>query len=69
MLRRLTIWIACLTVAMLTMAMVLASAAHAQATVEAAARDVTVDSDPAPLYGALLLPAGARLPPASRRAS
>ncbi|MFI4966084.1 MAG: hypothetical protein ACHP9T_12045 [Caulobacterales bacterium] len=31
MIRRLTVWIAALTIAMLTMAVVLASAAHAQA--------------------------------------
>jgi pimeloyl-ACP methyl ester carboxylesterase len=65
MIRRLTIWIACLTVAMLTMAMVLASAAHAEETrrmpVE---REITVDGGAAPLYGSLLTPQGARPGPA-----
>jgi pimeloyl-ACP methyl ester carboxylesterase len=65
MLRRLTIWIACLTVAMLTMAMVLASAAHAQETPRMPVeREVTVDGGPAPLYGSLLTPAVARPGPA-----
>ncbi|HEX3365132.1 alpha/beta hydrolase [Phenylobacterium sp.] len=65
MLRRLTIWIACLTVAMLTMAMVLASAAHAEeGTAKGMEREVTVDGGAAPLYGSLLAPAVARPGPA-----
>ena len=65
MIRRLTIWIACLTVAMLTMAMVLASAAHAEeGTAKAMEREVTVDGGAAPLYGSLLTPEGARPGPA-----
>jgi hypothetical protein len=39
--RRLTVWIACLTVAMLTMALVLATAAHAQG----GAREMTIKGD------------------------
>ncbi|HLZ75578.1 alpha/beta hydrolase [Phenylobacterium sp.] len=64
MLRRLTVWIASLTIGMLVMAMVLASAAHAQATTPAADREVSVDGGRAPLYGALLSPPGARPGPA-----
>jgi uncharacterized protein len=65
MLRRLTIWIACLTVAMVTMAMVLASAAHAEeAPAMGSEREVTVDGGAAPLCGSLLTPPGARPGPA-----
>ena len=63
MMRRLTVWIACLTVAMVTMALVLASAAHAEegASME---REVTVDGGAAPLSGTLLTPNGAKPGPA-----
>jgi hypothetical protein len=64
-LRRLTIWIACLTVATVMMAMVLAGAAHAQGAPAASTeREVAVDGGAAPLYGSLLTPAGARPGPA-----
>ena len=64
-LRRLTLWIACLTAAMLTMAVVLASAAHAHAeTAGGMEREVSVDGGKAPLYGSLLTPAVARPGPA-----
>jgi uncharacterized protein len=64
-LRRLTIWIACLTVAMVMMAMVLAGAAHAQGTpAMGLEREVTVDGGAAPLYGSLLMPSVARPGPA-----
>ena len=61
LMRRLTVWIACLTVAMLTMAVVLASAAHAQGKGPSAMdREVSVDGGKAPMYGSLMTPAGAR---------
>jgi len=64
-LRRLALWIACLTVAMLMMAMVLAGAAHAEGTpAMGTERDVTADGGAAPLYGSLLTPAAARPGPA-----
>jgi uncharacterized protein len=55
LMRRLTLWIACLTVAMLTMAVVLASAAHAEqgANME---REISVDGGKAPLFGTLMTP-------------
>ena len=65
MLRRLTVWIASLTVGMLVMAVVLASAAHAEARAPANAEtEVSVDGGLAPLYGSLITPAGARPGPA-----
>jgi hypothetical protein len=57
LMRRLTVWIACLTVAMLTMAVVLASAAHAQGgRTVAMEHEVSVDGGKAPLFGTLLTP-------------
>ena len=50
MIRRLTVWIACMTVALLTMALMLASAAHAQG---AAPADAAGD-----WHGALMTPGG-----------
>jgi uncharacterized protein len=55
-LRRLTVWIACLTVAMLMMAVVLASAAHAEERGTSTDREVSIDGGMAPLYGTLLTP-------------
>lgn len=64
-LRRLTIWIACLTVAMLVMAMVLAAgAARAQESPRNLEREVTVDGGVAPLYGSLRVPERTRPGPA-----
>ncbi|HLZ82806.1 MAG TPA: alpha/beta fold hydrolase [Caulobacteraceae bacterium] len=63
-LRRLTIWIACLTVATVMMAVVLAGAAHAEGPDTGMEREVTVDGGAAPLYGSLLMPTGARPGPA-----
>ncbi len=60
-LRKLTVWVACLIVAMLMMAVVLASAAHAEEGGKAGMeREVSVDGGAAPLYGTLLTPSGAR---------
>jgi hypothetical protein len=58
LLRRMTVWIASLTVGMLVMALVLASAAHAQAAAGPAGIDheVLVDGGRAPLYGSLMTP-------------
>ncbi|MGZ3402220.1 MAG: alpha/beta hydrolase [Phenylobacterium sp.] len=65
MLRRLTVWIASLTIGMLVMAVVLASAAHAaDAGPAGTQREVSVDGGRAPLYGALMTPAKARPGPA-----
>lgn len=63
MIRRLTIWIAAMTVAMLVMAVVLAGAAHAAAGA-GMEQEVSVDGGAAPLYGSLLTPRGARPGPA-----
>jgi alpha-beta hydrolase superfamily lysophospholipase len=58
MLRRLTVWIASLTIGMLVMAVVLASAAHAEEGTGKAGieREVSVDGGAAPLFGTLLTP-------------
>jgi pimeloyl-ACP methyl ester carboxylesterase len=64
-LRRLAAWIACLTVAMLMMAMVLASAAHAEeAPAMGTDKDVTVEGGAAPLFGSLRTPTAAKPGPA-----
>ncbi len=59
--RRLTIWIASMTVAMLMMAVVLAGAAHAAPATE---REVTIGADSDRLYGSLLTPEAWRPGPA-----
>ena len=62
MIRRLTAWVAAMTLAMLMMAVVLAGAARAQE--RGMEREVTVDGGAAPLYGTLMVPPGARPGPA-----
>ena len=64
MMRRLTVWIASLTIGILVMAVVLASAAHADAGPGGTDREVSVDGGKAPLYGSLMTPAKARPGPA-----
>jgi alpha-beta hydrolase superfamily lysophospholipase len=64
MVRRLTVWIASLTIAMLVMAVVLASAARANESGGAMEGEVSVDGGQAPLYGSLLTPTGAKPGPA-----
>jgi hypothetical protein len=65
MMRRLTVWIASLTVAMLVMAVVMASAAHAQQGGPGGMdREVSVDGGRAPLYGSLVTPSGGKPGPA-----
>jgi pimeloyl-ACP methyl ester carboxylesterase len=64
MVRRLTVWIASLTIAMLVMAVLLASAAHANESGAALDREVSVDGGQAPLYGSLLAPPAAKPGPA-----
>lgn len=65
MIRTLTHWIAALTIALLLMAVLLGSAAHAQGAAGMAGdREITVDGGRAPLYGSLLAPQGARSGPA-----
>lgn len=70
MIRKLTVWIAALTVGVLMMAVVLADAAHAQGKAEPEMeREVTVDGGAAPLYGSLLAPRACWPPPGPTRNS
>jgi len=65
LLRRMTVWVASLTIGMLVMALVLASAAHAAGTgTRTMEREISVAGGAAPLYGALMTPPGARPGPA-----
>jgi alpha-beta hydrolase superfamily lysophospholipase len=67
MIRKLTVWIASMTIATLMMALVLAGAARPARAAEMGGpveREVSVDGGAAPLYGSLLLPRGAKPGPA-----
>ena len=57
MIRRLTIWIACMTVGVLMMAVVLAGAAHAQAASQGASQGAAPDAA-GDWHGAVATPAG-----------